>query len=294
MKKPLILILSMIAAAFLLTACQKVTQTPAVPQEFDAQRAYQDVVNQMAFGPRVPDSPAHQSAVDYITSELKKAGWQVELQQTTYENHPVENITAKRGDTQTPIILGAHYDSRMVADEDPDVNLRSQPVPGANDGASGVAVLLELARVLPASDQNVWLAFFDSEDQGHIKGWDWLLGSIVYANDLKVTPKAVVVIDMIGDADLNIYREKTSTKTLSDEIWQAAATLGYSQQFIDQEKYSMLDDQTPFLEKGWNAVDIIDFDYPYWHTTSDTLDKVSPDSLEIVGKTLIEWLVENR
>jgi Zn-dependent M28 family amino/carboxypeptidase len=294
MKKYWILVFAILGITYLLTACQKATPTPAVPQEFDAQRAYQDVTNQMAFGPRVPDSPAHQSAVDYISAELKKAGWQVELQKTTYEDHPIENITAKRGDSKTPIILGAHYDSRMVADEDPDVNLRSQPVPGADDGASGVAVLLELARVLPASEQNVWLAFFDSEDQGHIKGWDWLLGSIVYANDLKVSPQAVVVIDMIGDTDLNIYREKTSTKMLSDQIWQAASDLGYSQQFIDQEKYSMLDDQTPFLNKGLNAVDIIDFDYPYWHTTSDTADKVSPASLEIVGKTLMEWLAENR
>jgi Predicted aminopeptidases len=294
MKKHLLLYVAITLLATLMAGCQRSTPTPEVPKEFDAQQAYQDVANQMDFGPRVPDSQAHQFAVDYITSELKKAGWQVSLQQTTNEGHPVENIIAKRSDTQSPIILGAHYDSRMNADQDPNPDLHTQPVPGADDGASGVAVLLELARVLPANEQNVWLVFFDSEDQGHIQGWDWLLGSRVYAYSLKVTPQAVVVIDMIGDADLNIYREKTSTKALSDEIWQAASALGYSQQFIDQEKYSMLDDQTPFLEKGWSAVDIIDFDYPYWHTTSDTLDKVSPNSLEIVGKTLLEWLAEKQ
>ena len=116
----------------------------------------------------------------------------------------------------------------------------------------------------------------------------------MFADSLKVTPKAVVVVDMIGDADLNIYREITSSKTLTDQIWQTAAGLGYADQFINQEKYAMLDDQTPFLNKGILAVDIIDFDYPYWHTTSDTLDKVSAGSLEIVGKTLLTWLAENQ
>jgi Zn-dependent M28 family amino/carboxypeptidase len=291
MKKTILILF--LLTVFILSACQTQTQTVEIPQQFDGQRAYQDVVSQVAFGPRVPDSPAHQSTVDYISSELKKAGWQVEIQKTTYENHPVENITAQRSNAKTPIILGAHYDSRMLADQDPDLSLRSQPVPGADDGASGVAVLLEIARVLPQNDKNVWLVFFDSEDQGRIQGWNWLLGSTVYANQLKVTPKAVVVIDMIGDANLDIYREKSSTKTLTDQIWQTAASLGYSEQFIDQEKYSMLDDQTPFLNKGLNAVDIIDFDYPYWHTTSDTVDKVSANSLEIIGKTLLAWLAEN-
>ena len=285
---PLCLLLTLFACA----ACQSRTQTPAAPRQFDSQRAYQDIVNQMQFGPRIPASTAHQSAVDYIQTELQKAGWQVEIQKATYQEHPVENILAKRRQSKNPIILGAHYDSRMSADQDPNLALRSQPVPGANDGASGVAVLLEIARVLPQSDQNTWLVFFDSEDQGKLSNWDWLLGSTLFADDLKVTPTAVVVIDMIGDSDLNIYREITSTKMLSDQIWQTASDLGYSKQFINQEKYSMLDDQTPFLNKGIPAVDIIDFDYPYWHTTSDTLDKVSPASLEIVGKTLLAWLAK--
>ena len=95
---------------------------------------------------------------------------------------------------------------------------------------------------------------------------------------------------MIGDADLNIYKERTSDQELMDEIWAVAATLGYEQAFIPEPKYSMLDDHTPFLQAGIPAVDIIDFDYPYWHTTGDTVDKVSAESLEIVGKTLQEWI----
>jgi Zn-dependent M28 family amino/carboxypeptidase len=292
MKKLSVLLIPLLLAICGLSSCQAQTQTPAMSQEFDAQRAYQDVANQMQFGPRVPSSPAHQAAVGYIHDELQKAGWQVEIQKSTVEGHPVENILAKRSDTNSPIILGAHYDSRMLADQDPNPALRIQPVPGADDGASGVAVLLEIARVLPSDEKGVWLVFFDSEDQGEIDGWDWLLGSTAFADSLKVTPKAVVVIDMIGDADLNIYREISSTKALTDQIWQTAADLGYAGQFIDQEKYSMLDDQTSFLNKGLPAVDIIDFDYPYWHTTSDTLDKISADSLEIVGKTLLAWLAK--
>jgi glutaminyl-peptide cyclotransferase len=294
MKKISLFLILLLLAVGGLSSCQAQTQTPVVNQEFDAQRAYQDVANQMQFGPRLPSSPAHQATVDYIQDELQKAGWQVEIQKSTVEGHPVENILAKRENTNSPTILGAHYDSRMLADQDPNPALRTQPVPGADDGASGVAVLLEIARILPSAEKDVWLVFFDSEDQGEIDGWDWLLGSTAFADNLKVTPRAVVVIDMIGDADLNIYREISSTKTLTDQIWQTAADLGYAGQFIDQEKYSMLDDQTPFLNKGLPAMDIIDFDYPYWHTTSDTLDKVSADSLEIVGKTLLAWLAKNR
>ena len=207
--------------------------------------------------------------------------------------HPIQNIVAKRGtDAQRPwIILGAHYDSRMVADHDPDPALRTQPVPGANDGASGVAVLLELARSLPETlPAQVWLVFFDAEDQGDIQGWDWILGSRAFAQQLTAQPDAVVVIDMIGDKNLDIYYESNSDRAISQAIWSEAAKAGYQKQFIPQDKYSMEDDHTPFLEKGIRAVDIIDFDYPYWHTTADTTDKVSAESLQAVGDTLFRWI----
>jgi glutaminyl-peptide cyclotransferase len=179
----------------------------------------------------------------------------------------------------------------MVADQDPDPAKRTLPVPGANDGASGVAVLLELARTLPAnSNTDVWLVFFDIEDQGDIPGWDWILGSQAYAASLTTPPRAVVVVDMIGDANLDIYKEKTSSVDVVTQIWDTAAQAGYSNQFINQDKFSMIDDHTPFLQRGYSAVDIIDFDYPYWHTSSDTADKVSGDSLKAVGDTLTKWI----
>jgi Zn-dependent M28 family amino/carboxypeptidase len=163
---------------------------------------------------------------------------------------------------------------------------------GENDGASGVAVLMELARVLPhIQDGQLWLVFFDAEDNGHIEGWDWIMGSRAFAGSLQDHPQAVVIVDMIGDADLNIHIEANSDQQLSAEIWHRAAALGYDEFFIDSAKYSILDDHTPFLELGIPAVDVIDFDYPYWHTTEDTLDKISADSLQIVGDTLLNWVL---
>jgi Zn-dependent M28 family amino/carboxypeptidase len=152
-------------------------------------------------------------------------------------------------------------------------------------------VLLELARVLPRDlDKQVWLVFFDSEDQGQIPGWDWILGSRAFVESLTAHPDAMVLVDMIGDADLNLYYESNSDQKLTQEIWALAGRLGYEKQFITSPKYSMLDDHTPFLEVGIPAVDLIDFDYPYWHTLADTPDKVSAESLLAVGDTLETWL----
>jgi Zn-dependent M28 family amino/carboxypeptidase len=178
----------------------------------------------------------------------------------------------------------------MVADEDPDPAKQFDPVPGANDGASGVAVLLELARVLPDNSVPVWLVFFDAEDNGRIEGWDWILGSQAFVEELDFHPEAVVIVDMIGDAVQDIYIERNSNPALVNEIWGIAAELGYQKSFIATAKHSMLDDHTPFIRAGIPAIDIIDFDYPYWHTTEDTVDKVSAESLEAVGKTLQEWI----
>jgi Zn-dependent M28 family amino/carboxypeptidase len=167
-------------------------------------------------------------------------------------------------------------------------------VPGANDGASGVAVLLELARTLPSDSVPVELVFFDAEDNGDLPGWEWLLGSRAYVAGLKTKPQAAVILDMIGDKDLNIYIENNSDPQLVNSIWAQAGALGFSQQFISKPKYSMLDDHTPFLEAGIPAVDIIDFDYPYWHTAADTADKVSAQSLQVVGQTIWSWVVSQQ
>ena len=258
---------------------------------FDGQRAYTDVQTQVAFGARIPGSEGHAKVQEWMRAELESAGWQVEIQESEAMGHPIENIVAKRGDGSPQIILGAHYDSRIFADNDPDPANHSLPVPAANDGASGVAVLLELARVVPDDTVPVWLVFFDAEDNGRIEGWDWILGSREFVKNNPVQPNAVVIVDMIGDADLNIYMEQNSNKELNDEIWGVAGMLGYENVFIPEYKHSMTDDHTPFLQAGIPAIDIIDFDYPYWHTMQDTPDKVSAESLQAVGDTLQTWVL---
>jgi Zn-dependent M28 family amino/carboxypeptidase len=271
--------------------------TACVPRStnlhFDGQRALSLIEDQVAFGPRIPGAPGHAQAVTWMQENLHAAGWSTEIQEATMMGHPIKNIIARReGEDGAPwIILGAHYDTRIYADRDPDPQQRDQPVPGANDGASGVAVLLELARVLPeAYPGTVWLVFFDAEDNGDIQGWDWILGSRAFVDSLEGQPDAVVIVDMIGDADLNIKMEPSSDANLTAEIWSHAAKLGYEEYVQPVLGPRILDDHTPFLRAGIPAVDIIDFDYRYWHTTEDTLDKVSAESLQVVGDTLIAWL----
>jgi len=292
----------------------KIRETPkptftSIPESFNDRRAFNDVVYQLSLGARTVGSPAHQQAGDWIIAELNKAGWQVEVQNTTFQGKPVRNIIGKLDQSSNVkhwVILGAHYDSRLFADHDPDINKQTQPVPGANDGASGVAVLLELARTLPGQLQTakpavagmtnpradqIWLLFIDNEDNGNIPGWDWLMGSRAFVNSLKSKPDAAVIIDMIGDKDLDIKFETNSNPTINQEIWNQAANLGYDQEFLAQPGFGMIDDHTPFLEAGVPAVDLIDFDYPYYHTTADTIDKISANSLKVVGETLTAWLI---
>lgn len=284
-----ITILNYILVLAILTACQKISPAPT----FNAERAFADVEYQLSLGPRTPSTSGHAKIVVWLDSELAQAGWDVSLQRDVQMGHPVLNVIARRGQgSGAPILLGAHYDTRLYADEDTFPENQGKPVPGANDGASGVAVLLELARALPENTSaNIWLVFFDAEDNGRIPGWDWILGSRAFVENMEQRPQAVVIVDMIGDRDLNIHQEQNSTPLLRDEIWSQAKELGYAEYFLPTPKYSMLDDHTPFLEVGIPAVDIIDFDYPYWHTTEDTIDKVSAHSLQVVGDTLLAWLL---
>jgi glutaminyl-peptide cyclotransferase len=260
-------------------------------REFDGNKALQHVEYQVNLGPRTLGSEAHNKVQAYILQKLEDYGWEA-YKEITNINSDIEinNIIGKRGDSGLWIIIGAHFDSRFYADRDPDPNKHLTPVPGANDGASGVGVLLELANVLPKNlDKQIWLVFFDAEDNGNIPGYDWIMGSQVFASKLTAYPDAVVVIDMIGDKDLNIYQEMNSDSRLTDEIWSVASELEFHQ-FIPTLKYRILDDHIPFVNLGIPAVNIIDFDYPFWHTTEDTFDKVSAESLYAVGKTLLTWI----
>lgn len=248
------------------------------------------VERQLAFGPRYPGSPGHQAVGGWIESELQRQGWEPARQSFEHAGLPLANIIGRGGGVRSRLVLlGAHYDTRPLADESGSV--APGPVPGANDGASGVAVLLELARALEPTDLEceVWLVFFDAEDSGRLPGWDWILGSSYFVANLEREPEAVVIVDMVGDRSLQLPLERNSDPALQAEIWEQAARLGY-EAFESRPGHSMLDDHTPFLRRGLAAVDIIDFDYRYWHTEEDTIDKVSSSSLQAVGHTLESWL----
>ncbi len=261
---------------------------------FDGLRAFEDIRTQLSFGFRTPGSNGHEKTRDWIRTELEANGWNVLNQEGIQSEHPIDNIIGIRDGDSPRIIIGAHYDTRLISDKDPELGKRMEPVPGANDGASGVAVLIELARSLPEDIRSVWLVFFDAEDNGRIETWDWSLGSRFFVSNLNVDPQAVIIVDMVADKDLNIYYEKNSDSVLRASIWQTAEDLGYGDVFIPREKHSILDDHTSFLEEGIPAVDLIDIDYPFWHTTLDTIDKVSPDSLQAVGATLWTWIIQQK
>ncbi len=259
---------------------------------FDGDMAYQLLEEQMTFGPRWPGSPGHQAAGNFIVEHLSDLDWIVEEQRFAYQDIEGRNIIGRVNEGAGPvIILGAHYDSRKIADQTPG---SIEPVPGAVDGASGVAVLLELARALDveAIEQEVWLAFFDVEDNGSggMPGFDWIVGSTYMANNLQIMPEAMVLVDMIGDSDQQLYYEGNSDPELQSHLWQIANDLEYGNAFIPEYRHTMIDDHLPFARRGIPAVDIIDFDYPYWHTVEDTADKANPQSLARVGRTLETWL----
>lgn len=268
----------------------------AGPPNFDGDLAYEHVLTQMEIGPRFAGSEGAQRTGDYIIQKLQRYGWEVQEQPFQFGGAQLRNIVGVRG--EGPIVLfGAHYDTRERANEDPDPARRQDPVPGANDGASGVAVLLELARVLGRLDLDlqVWLVFFDAEDNGKIRAWPWSVGASYMANSLTLEeyPHYVVIVDMVGDADQQIYWEYNSDPDLNKAIWDLAAELGYQDVFVPAPRHSLMDDHRPFIRLGVRAVDVIDFDYPYWHTVADTADKVSPESLERVGR-VVEEMVRRR
>ncbi len=261
------------------------------PDHFSGRRAYAHVTAQMKLGPRVTGSAANVAAGNYIADQLQKAGWSVEFQPFVYKDTPARNVVARANVGRGPVIvLGAHYDSRRQADRDP--LHPTEPVPGADDGASGVAVLLELAHTLDVRTipHELWLAFFDAEDNGGLDGWDWIVGSTYMADHLTVQPEAMILVDMVGDADQRFYFDSNSDPGLSAQVWATATRLGYGEHFIPVARWAMTDDHIPFARRGIPALDIIDFDYPYYHTTGDTADKVSAQSLERIGRVLEAYL----
>lgn len=284
------------------------TPTPIPPLIFTGERALALAQQQCDFGPRPTGSPAGWRTGDWIISQLQAAGWEVETHEFLWNNTPVRNIIGRGGpatiepaatpDPAAPppaLMLAAHYDTRLIADRDPNPLFRTLPVLGGNDGASGVAVLLELARVLDPETlpHPLWLTFVDAEDNGNIPDWEWAIGSTRLAEELDPLPAAMILIDMVGDNNQRIPFEANSDLILSQQLWTLAAELGFGEVFLPEIGPALTDDHIPFLRQGVPAVDIIDFDYPEWHTTGDTCDKLDPASLERVGRLLQVFVESN-
>jgi predicted small lipoprotein YifL len=257
---------------------------------FEGERAMAHAVAQCEIGPRPAGSEALVRTRDYIQSVLEAEGWTVVRQDGEFMGVPIHNVVGVKGEGVARMV-GAHFDTRPVADQDP--TSPTTPIVGGNDGASGVAILLELARTLEVPEgRQVQLAFFDAEDRGNLDGWPFSVGARQMASALPVDrPEAMVVLDMVGDADLQIFRERHSDLALTDVLFATADALGFSENgFYNRDKYTIIDDHLPFLEQGIPAADLIDFDYPYWHTVEDTCDKLGVESLFKVGRVVEVWL----
>lgn len=289
-------------------------EVPVAQLAFNGTRAL-DLVREQVLRPdgsvrhRIPGTEGNNETARWIADAAEARGFTASWHHfnATYgcETVPMHNIVAERpGTTGRIIMLAAHYDTRPIADRDPDLERRNEPIPGANDGGSGVAVLLELARVMPAMNDTVRLVFFDGEDGGGYKGrecTDWILGSRAYAASLAAeelaSVRAFVLVDMVGDTNLIIPREANSDEALLNEVFAVAQSIG-AEAFVNEPGIAVTDDHVPFLDVGVPAIDLIHtiphpMGWPFpatHHTHDDDLEHVSADSLAAVGRTLEAWL----
>jgi glutaminyl-peptide cyclotransferase len=270
--------------------------------EFDGRTALTYVKTQLDFGPRIPGSEGAARCGDWIVAQMRQRADTVIVQRWTHTAAdgkvlPLRNIIARfRPSATDRVLYVTHWDTRPVSDESPNPAERSIPVPGANDGASGVALFIALGDVLKKTPPTVGvdLLFVDGEDYGQFSPTlkDVLLGSTYFAAhppfaDTAYRPLFGVLWDMIGDRDLQIYQEGNSLQRAPEvvsRVWSAAQTLGYADYFVPRLKYTITDDHVPFLDAGYRVIDVIDYDYQeFHHTPRDTFDKVSAHSLQVVG-----------
>lgn len=271
-------------------------------REFDGAVALGDVATQVEFGPRIPNTDSHRRTGDWIRDRLEATADTVEIQAFSHVTVDGDTLRLRnfigrfRPELPERILYVAHWDTRPRADNSPNLGQQRLPVPGANDGGSGVAVLLGVADALRARapGMGVDLLFVDGEDYGDFAvGADVLLGSRHYAAQLAgSTPRPLfaVVWDLVGDRNLGVYQEGHSAARapeVVERVWRVARDLGYGDVFQDEVRYTLTDDHVPLLDAGLRAIDVIDFDYPAWHTTDDTIDKVSAESLQVVGDVAV-------
>ncbi|MFX0083248.1 MAG: M28 family peptidase [Candidatus Hodarchaeota archaeon] len=284
--------------------------------KFNGNNAYEYVQDQLDIGFRIPGTPERINCASYFVTKFKEIDPNIIyfLHNFTIHSTECQNVLFKLNQNNSNIvILGAHYDSRAKATKDPNVPNRSDPVPGANDGASGSAVLIELAKVLYQSKENlscqVWFLFFDAEDQGAdnggygIDGWSWCEGSTRFVDNINnyYDPgtelfDCMILFDMVGGINLRFINEQYSTSSLLDELFAVGRALGYSSQFpSNPERNQIIDDHRAFVNIGIPSADlIINFwdnpGWPYHHTTQDNITYISDNSLEITGRTVEQFI----
>lgn len=279
-----------------------------VPPEFNADRAFADLERQVAFGPRIPGTPAHDSCANWLIETMRGLADTVEVQgfdgwlPQVDSAIPMRNIIARfHRAASRRVLLGAHWDTRPYADQDSDPANHRSRFDGANDGGSGVAVLIELARALAAAvpPVGVDLAFFDGEDVGEYGRTPglWCQGSQHFADALdppngryRDIYRWAVIVDMVGGKDLRLVKEGISARIapdLTERVWEIAADLGI-EVFVDALGEDIYDDHIPLLRKGIQAIDLIDMNYEYWHTIHDTPEQCAPASLAAVGRVVLQ------
>lgn len=296
-----------------------------VSPELNADSAYHFVDKQVSFGPRVPNTQAHKECGDYLLEQLTKFGANVTEQKAdlkAYDGtilHARNIIGSYNPENPKRILLFAHWDSRPYADRDPDSNLHNTPILGANDGASGVGVLLEIARQIQANPLEIGIdiIFFDAEDYGQpdfIKATNettyggWTLGSEYWSKNPHVPnykAKYGILLDMVGGTDAKFLKEAISVQSargVVEKIWSTARSLGYGRYFIDKNGGGVHDDHVPIIDNlKIPCVDIIQFDSNmnhgfgwYWHTSRDDMDAISKQTLKAVGQTVLEVIYKEK
>jgi len=280
----------------------KVSQTRQL--QFDGNLAYEMLKLQCSFGYRIAGMEGHQKCLDYLQTESKKHADSVKTQPFSHEwskgkKLSMTNVLAFQNweNAKTRVIFLAHWDNRPTADMEESESNRAKPIAGANDGASGVAVLLELMRVMKGrtGDLGICYAFVDGEDLGPGLEEMFLGATHLSKNLPEPRPDYGILLDMIGDKDLRVPKEEYSdyfAPELMRALYLHAASLDLRREFPNVLGQAILDDHLPMNRVGVPTIDLIDFDYPYWHTLQDTPDKCSADSLYKVGKLLESWLTQ--
>jgi hypothetical protein len=282
----------------LLAACRDTTPRA---RQFDGASAFRYIETQVGFGPRIPGTEAHRRAAAWLDSLLRQRADTVVAQSWTHvtaagDSLSLTNFIARfRPAAPKRLLFLAHWDSRPTADS-PTSTDSTRPVPGANDGGSGVAVLLGVADVLKRAPPSIGvdLLFVDGEDYGDFTKTpkDVLIGSRYYATHPVSGPQPLyaVLFDLVADRDLQIFEEGNSlvgAPEVVELVWNTAKDLGYAGTFVATPKHTLIDDHLELQKVGIRAIDVVDFDYPSWHTKDDTIDKVSAASLQIVGDVAV-------